>query len=1258
MASLEGIFPDLELGERMVTIAGGGGGGSQRLGGGISNNNRHRPSSGGLTRRYSYVRFVIIWGVIIFVSLLGLYVNVAMHTAEWGEGRIRNSNIDVPRQQQQQQQQHHQSLGDESMVKGRNGAATETTLLDQVDDEIFEESSSHYNHNQEAEGNTHHRNDDEDDEDDADNNVEDIAPPPTPPYWIENDPDESFEHTYLTPIERRKYKHLRNLGKNGHVNKGKGIKNNFNPLCRHYRFDVSVMPTVSVIMTTQNEPDNWISISVESILARTPPSLLTEIIIVDDNGLPGHHGLPINIRQNVNESEWTYISSLSSKVKIIQHSNREGCARSRLTGAKAATGEVLMFIDSHIEMLSSTWYQHLILPIMDNPRTVAMQLIDIIDDIGTADYADGVGAEQFGIINDQFWFSYQSDRFGDYMDPPTNNTTTSYTLEELKERKQMKYKIETPSSRIPYETPFGPGSLFAIRADEFWRLGGYDAGLYVWGGENTELALKVWMCGGRMVMVPCSRVGHMYRQHKIVKKDGSGLVGGLSRWPPTLPTELTDRLGCAYTNGTYTGKFIVLKHPADNFTRITTRNNLRVMETWVGEHPAKFVYYKRQFGSEILAPEFQAYIDEWKHDPDAQYQIQRKEANKCHNFTWFDKHVMMKLTGRHHPWHPHNDKHRLVSCGNHKAASCELCPQGNGKDWCNGDCRWCETHEKKCLPSEDYNKLCVVGLRNTQKKQQLKTKMISSNNTPGAVLRRSDAITKGNKLLQEKRQRRAVLSNETIQLLVGGNKLSTISVILPCGFEHDYFQRTAESIFYETPSEILKEIIIVDDASYPPLNTSWPSTEAAKFSVKYIRVESALGLIGSKQIGAENAIGDIIIFFDCHVKPARDYWIPYVQNIQANYKRVVIPTITNLNVDKWEEFGRPATTSSTGGRGGGMSKCYLTFDAEFKWTTDDTPYVPIMSGGLLAISRQWFFEIGGYDTNMKGWGGENIDQSLRIWRCGGEIVSAPESYVAHMWRTNDNPKTKAKYPVGPGDAIRNRARAVKSHLGKFYEKTLTFPSFKDWREIDLDTSSITNALSNLNCESFDWYLERFKHIYRDAGVLPREVFQIEAITTTDEASSTPLCLELKTMGWTNFGSSDDIVLKECTGSSTSEPRAIWWHSSNRLKNGTCCGSFRAWNTDQCIDGRNPKKGSAKISTYTCDLDSDLEAYFYPNDVSKEELYLVVGRDDEKYCISLDETASSLVIVSCELATKWRRRNAFVPLEFDLLGTHSKLLWEI
>ena len=313
-----------------------------------------------------------------------------------------------------------------------------------------------------------------------------------------------------------------------------------------------------------------------------------------------------------------------------------------------------------------------------------------------------------------------------------------------------------------------------------------------------------------------------------------------------------------------------------------------------------------------------------------------------------------------------------------------------------------------------------------------------------------------------------------------------------------------------------------------------------------------------------------------------------------------------------------------------------------------------MSGGLLAISRRWFFEIGGYDSNMKGWGGENLDQSLRIWRCGGEIVSAPESYVAHMWRTDD-PKTRAKYKVNAGDAIKNRARAVKAHLGRWYEKTLTFPSFKHWHGKDLDTSSITDAFSKLNCESFDWYINRFKNIYRDAGVLPSEVFQIEAVLSNQ--ASAPLCLELKTMGWTNYGSGDEILLKECTGSSASEPRSIWWHLSNRLKNASCCGSLRAWNTDQCMDGRHPQVGASKLETYTCDLDSGLEAFLQPSGDNKEELSLRLGGNDQNYCVSLNE-GSSLKVVGCELATKWRKRNAFTPVEYELLSSESKSAWKM
>eukprot|EP00804_Cyclotella_cryptica_P028289 CCRYP_013167-RA/>CCRYP_013167-RA protein AED:0.02 eAED:0.02 QI:340/1/1/1/1/1/3/271/1192 len=1036
-------------------------------------------------------------------------------------------------------------------------------------------------------------------------------PPPTPPWHLASDPDDSFERIYLTPSEKKLYKNLRNLGKGGNVNKGNGIKSYFNPMCRHYRFDESMLPTVSVIMTTQNEPDDWVSISVESILARTPPHLLVEVIIVDDNGIPGEHGLPDNIRRNVDESEFVYLQSLSPKVKIVKHSNREGCARSRLAGARVATGEVLMFVDSHVEMLSATWYHHLAIAIVENPKTIAMQTIDVIDDLGTKDYGAGAGPLQYGIVNTEFWFGYQVDRFGDYMEPlyPQN-----FTKEEIDERAKFSYKAERPGNREPYETPFGPGSLFAIRADEFWRLGGYDEGLYVWGGENTELAFKIWMCGGRMIMVPCSRVGHMYRQHK--EKDGRG---ALTRWPPDLPQEMTDRLGCAYKNGTYTGRFIVLKHPADNFTRITTRNNLRVMETWVGDHPAKRAYYKRLFGQETLKPEFQRFIDDWKVDPAAQKQVRIREENKCHDFEWWDKYVYMRLTGRHYPWHPDNKKYLQVSCGNHKAKSCALCPQGHGKDWCHGDCAWCSASDQ-CVDFDEA------------KKPQCRKSALSL-----------EAAKKARKAEEKKAEEK---KRERAKLPAGFDKYNlTISVVLPCGFEHEFFIRTAQSVFDETPDGILKEIVIVDDASDPPLKLLWSEEEAAKYSVKYVRLDSPAGLIGAKQAGAEAATGDIIVFFDCHVKPAKDYWVPYVKAIDENYRRVVIPVITSLNVDTWEEFNRPTS-------GGGMSKCYLTFDAEFKWTTDETPHVPIMSGGLLAMSRRWFFEIGGYDASMLGWGGENLDQSLRIWTCGGEIVSAPDSFVAHMWR-DGTAKTKAKYKLGAGDAIKNRARAVKAHLGPWYGKTLTFPSFDQWRGRELDTSSITDGIAKLGCHDFEWYLDRFSYIYKDAGVLPKEVFQIEA----SSIAGAPQCLQLKKMGWTNYGNSDELELVDCLDGPPKEPKPQYWHLSSRLDDKTCCGSLRAWNTDQCIDGRSPKIGETKVSTYTCDLDSGIEAVLKPKNDREEEYVLALGRGTQHGVLCASVEDSALKIVGCANASTWKKRSPFTPLEYELLSADTKKKWE-
>lgn len=66
-----------------------------------------------------------------------------------------------------------------------------------------------------------------------------------------------------------------------------------------------------------------------------------------------------------------------AKTRIIRLNKREGLIRTRLAGAREAKGEVLIFLDSHIEV-NTNWLPPLIEPIAINYKTSVCPFIDII----------------------------------------------------------------------------------------------------------------------------------------------------------------------------------------------------------------------------------------------------------------------------------------------------------------------------------------------------------------------------------------------------------------------------------------------------------------------------------------------------------------------------------------------------------------------------------------------------------------------------------------------------------------------------------------------------------------------------------------------------------------------------------------------------------------------------------------------------------------------------------------------------------------
>jgi cellulose synthase/poly-beta-1,6-N-acetylglucosamine synthase-like glycosyltransferase len=83
----------------------------------------------------------------------------------------------------------------------------------------------------------------------------------------------------------------------------------------------------------------------------------------------------------------------------------------------------------------------------------------------------------------------------------------------------------------------------------------------------------------------------------------------------------------------------------------------------------------------------------------------------------------------------------------------------------------------------------------------------------------------------------------------------------------------------------------------------------------------------------------------------------------------------------------------------------LTFDGphlNVRWIAEPArrdPFpVPLLAGCFLAVRREVFRAAGGFDAGMTGYGAEDLELCLRLWRMGYECLSVPGARVEHWFK--------------------------------------------------------------------------------------------------------------------------------------------------------------------------------------------------------------------------------------------------------------------
>lgn len=212
-----------------------------------------------------------------------------------------------------------------------------------------------------------------------------------------------------------------------------------------------LVSTVSVIIPCRNEREH-LRPTIDSILnAGLDPRF--EVIVVDDGSQDGSSAFL---------AERQY-----SRIRLIQHAGL-GAALARNTGAQYASGDLLVFCDAHIRV-GPGWLEYLLRAFSGTPLDAACTAIASLERPADVGYG--------GTWDERLAFKW----------------------------------LPNPGTNGPALVPIAPSGCLAVRRPVFDGAGGFERGFRVWGYEDQEFSLRLWLLGHQVYVLPGIKVLHYFR---------------------------------------------------------------------------------------------------------------------------------------------------------------------------------------------------------------------------------------------------------------------------------------------------------------------------------------------------------------------------------------------------------------------------------------------------------------------------------------------------------------------------------------------------------------------------------------------------------------------------------------------------------------------------------------------------------------------------------------------------------------------------